>query len=145
MSTGTKIKADVVSCKLTATGENGGGSVTFDIAAASNPLMAMGAHTVNKYRSQSIDESTLLANGKYEPVSLTVSFSQDDFDTIEGWWNNGTKLKYEVKKDETSSDQGLSISGTYENCIVRVSGTPQITPGVVGYVTCTIEIQCLEV
>jgi hypothetical protein len=136
----TKLNADTVVCTLVSAGTNTG-TITFDIAADSNPLMSMGAHTVNKYKSQNLDDSTLLANGKYEAVTLTVSFVKADFDLIEKWWISGEKLTYSVSGGgEDGSD---ALSETYSDCIVRISDTPSVTPGQKGYVTCTVEIQSL--
>ncbi len=125
----TEVTADLVTCTL--------GDITFDIAAESNPLLGHGSHTVNEYTSQKVSAQTLLADGGYEAASLTVTFDQTTYNTILDYWKSG-------KCDLTYAVEGGGLSASYSNCTVRVSSTPQITPKANGYVTCTIEIQCLK-
>jgi hypothetical protein len=126
--TPTEITADLVTCSI--------GDVTFDIAADSNPLLGHGSHTVNEYNSQKVSAQTLVADGGYESATLTVTFDPESYSAIKGYWESGTRgLTYSVT--------GGGFNKTYDDCIVRISGTPSVSPKANGYVTCTIEIQCL--
>lgn len=125
------IKSDSVLCSLS----DGSTTIEWDIAGDSAVLMAHGAHTTTKFTSQKIKANGVTLDGTYESVSPVVTFLQSEAEQIETWWKTGTRLTYTVAGD--------AMSKTYEDCIVRISSQPSLTPGADQYVTMTIEITCL--
>ena len=132
-----KVVANSVACSIS----DGTATINFDIAADSKPYMAHGSHTINDYNSQVIKDKVLQATGSYDAVTLTVSFAGEVFEQVESWWKAGKRgLTYAVN----GSNAGM-IDKTYSDCTIRVSDTPSVVPDAEGYVTCTVEIQCLAV
>lgn len=125
-TTAEKLEANTVVCQIE--------DVTFDIAGESKPLMSMGEHTSTDFKSQKINDTTIANDGKWQPVTLIVTFNQADYDTIKGYWET-------ARSDLTYTVSG-GLTGIWTNCSVFVSETPSTVPHEKGYVTCSVTIKC---
>ena len=135
VSTKYEVNADQILLSLS----DGITTIEWDVAGDTDPYLAHGAHSTEKFRSQQINAQTVTLDGTYEAQTLTVTFLQTEAEQIETWWKTGKRLTYAVNP---GSQTGLSQK-SYTDCLARISKQPTITPGKTGYVTMQIAVSSL--
>lgn len=109
------------------------GEVTLDLVGENNLFLQADQHTVEKFVSQQIKENAVTVDGTYGSTSITCTFDESAASTIIGYWETGELVDYTTPYK------------SYEDCLVRVSGGPTVTPGKKGYVTMTVEITSTKI
>lgn len=128
-----KMISDSVLCSLS----DGTTTIEFDLYGEQAVIPVIGSPTVNKFISQQIKAQSLVNDGVYEAVTLTVTWSPAEEDLVTAWQIAGKMLTYTV----TGYGSG---SRTFNNCFARLAAGASPVPGEEGYKTMQVEITCLD-
>lgn len=116
---------------------NGETSIDLDLVGEQAVIPTIGAPTVNKFTSQHINSQSLVNDGTWEAVTLTVVWSPEEEETIRQWQIDGVLGSYTVTGY-------YDAPKTWEKCFFRVAAGASPVPGEEGYKSMQIEITCID-
>ena len=134
VSTKTKMTSDKVLTQIS----DGSKTIELDLYGEQAVIPTIGSPTVNKFISQFIKANSLVNDGTYEAVTLTVTWSAAEEEQIMQWQIDGTMITYTVTGYYAEAK-------TWNNCFVRLAAGASPVPGEEGYKTMQIEITCLDI
>lgn len=127
---GTKINGKSVRGSLS----DGTTTIIVDYKGETQVLLPLEEREFEDFRSQDIDEKSVVGNPSFGSITQTITFSEEVYKKLEEWYIKESLLTYTVSGLFTEDK-------VYEDIMVHIPDTPAIDPERKGYITNSIGLK----